>query len=133
MSLFKLHKPDHGKWTRIITGSGIGLLTAWGVYWLLEELRITGASELVLGGVALVILVSVGIFAWWILNKPKIVDFMSATEGEMRKVNWPSKKEIWGSTGVVIAGTLFIVSLLFIIDFSFAALFTWIDILQVDL
>ncbi len=133
MSFFTLNKPGHGKWTRILTASGIGLLTAWGIYWLLEELKITGASDMVLGGIALVIFAGMGLFCWWILNKGNIVDFMSATESEMRKVNWPSKKEIWGSTGVVISGTMLIVGLLFVIDYLFAWLFTLIKILDVDL
>lgn len=133
MSFFTLTKPGHGKWTRILTAAGIGLLTAWGIYWLLEELKITGASEFVLGTVALIVFGSMGALAWWILNKGNVVDFMSATESEMRKVNWPSKREIWGSTGVVIVGTMLIVSLLFVIDFLFAALFTWIKILDIDL
>ena len=111
-------------------------MTAWGIYWLLGELSAVVAQdsqEYVLGGVALAITAVAGLLTWWILNKPNIVDFMSATESEMRKVNWPSKKEIWGSTGVVIAGTIFIVTLLFIIDLGFTAFFSWIKILDVDL
>ena len=55
---------------------------------------------------------------------------MIATENEMKKVNWPSKKAIVGLTWVVIAGTLLLAALLFVFDLGFAALFREIGILK---
>ncbi len=71
-----------------------------------------------------------GIIVFFILNKPRIADFMIATEAEMKKVNWPSKKEIIGSTWVVICGTVFIAVLLWLINLGFAWLFTKINLLE---
>ena len=43
----------------------------------------------------------------FIARKPsQTVDFMIATEGEMKKVNWSTRREILGSTWVVIAVTM---------------------------
>jgi len=64
-----------------------------------------------------------------VLNRPRVVDFMIAVEAEMKKVNWPSKKEVIGSTWVVILGTLLIALLLFVINFLFGSFFIWIKIL----
>ena len=36
------------------------------------------------------------------MNKPANVDFLIATDSEMKKVNWTSRKELIGSTKVVI-------------------------------
>ena len=36
------------------------------------------------------------------MNKPTNVDFLIATDSEMKKVNWTSRKELIGSTKVVI-------------------------------
>ena len=76
-----------------------------------------------------VVFVLGGVF-WFIMNKPNVVDFMIATEAEMRKVNWPSKRELIGSTWVVICGTLLMAMLLFGVDIAFAWLFQNIGVLQ---
>lgn len=246
MAFFQLNKPGHGKWTRILTASGIGVIVVFGLTWILGEmdgwmgprsqitnvtpsgeiggqtftvnasytdndgkkvvgsvsyraetaddvkavvgalhrrmdtdntstvwkmavpsvvdsdksLRLTGNvtgvqfdiessatgnaqlvavmattarsgdATIAKGITAAVVLILFGAFTWWLLNKETIVDFMGATETEMRKVNWPTKKEIIGSTWVVIFGTLFITAILFIVDFGFFALFTNIGILH---
>ncbi|MDP6045583.1 MAG: preprotein translocase subunit SecE, partial [Phycisphaerae bacterium] len=57
------------------------------------------------------------------VNRPRNADFLIATEGEMKKVSWSGKKEIIGSTKVVIVTTLMIAMLLFGVDILFGALF----------
>ncbi len=66
----------------------------------------------------------VGLFVLWIVNRPRAADFLIATEGEMKKVSWSSKKEIIGSTKVVIITTFILAVILFGIDFLFQMLFT---------
>lgn len=58
------------------------------------------------------------------------VEFLIATDGEMKKVNWTSYKEVKGSTIVVIAATFLIAGFLFIVDVAFSNFFSWIDVLQ---
>ena len=89
-----------------------------------------GDATVAQGITAGVVIVLFGLFTWWLMNKESIVDFMGATETEMRKVNWPTKKEIVGSTWVVIFGTLFITLILFIVDIGFFWLFSQIGILD---
>jgi preprotein translocase subunit SecE len=81
-------------------------------------------------GVAAAILLTAGGLLAWVFNKPSVVDFMIATEAEMKKVNWPTRREVVGSTWVVICGSLMMAVLLFGIDVVFAWLFRTIHILQ---
>ncbi|MEK7731025.1 MAG: preprotein translocase subunit SecE, partial [Planctomycetota bacterium] len=57
-------------------------------------------------------------------------DFMIATEGEMKKVSWSSKREIIGSTKVVILFTLLMSLFLFIVDIVFMELFGGMGVLK---
>src|SRR6266566_6943711 len=70
--------------------------------------------------------------AWYYLNKPKVVDFFIATESEMKKVNWTSRKEIIGSTKVVIGFMFLIAALLFIYDQYFTRIFYLLGVLKID-
>lgn len=60
----------------------------------------------------------------------KSVGFLIATDGEMKKVNWTSYREVKGSTIVVIVATFLIAGFLFGVDSLFARIFTWIGVLQ---
>lgn len=61
----------------------------------------------------------------------KSVDFLINTDGEMKKVNWSTKREIIGSTQVVIVAAFLIAALLFGIDKMFSEFFRLVDVLQV--
>jgi len=77
-----------------------------------------------------VVIIGFGLLVFWLLNKPRIVDFMIATESEMRKVNWPTRREVVGMTIVVISGTLIMALMLFTFDLFFSYFFQEIGILQ---
>lgn len=47
----------------------------------------------------------------------------------MKKVSWSSRKEIIGSTKVVIITTLILTAILFAVDLLFTQLFVWIKVL----
>ncbi len=81
------------------------------------------------GTAAGVILLFGGVI-FWALNKPKVVEFMIATEAEMRKVNWPTKREVIGSTWVVICGTFLMAFILLAVDMAFSELFINIRVLE---
>ena len=63
------------------------------------------------------------------VNKASNVDFLIATDSEMKKVNWTSRRELIGSTKVVIVFMFFIAFLLFVIDILFGYLMHWIGVL----
>ena len=73
--------------------------------------------------------VVLAVLMFWIVNRPKSADFMIATEGEMKKVSWSSRREIVGSTKVVIITTLIMGGVLFGVDLLFTVLFRWLGVL----
>jgi len=92
--------------------------------------RYTDIRLYVQAGMAVAMMLVGGGLLWWVLNKPRVADFLIATESEMRKVNWPTSSEIIGSTWVVICGTILMAVLLFVVDIGFALLFQSIGVLE---
>jgi preprotein translocase SecE subunit len=62
--------------------------------------------------------------------KPRSVDFLVATETEMKKVNWSTRHEIVGSTVVVILLAAGIAGFCRIFDYVFLLLFSSIKVLD---
>lgn len=83
----------------------------------------TGAAGLVmlLGAIGLLIFVG---------SNKKSVEFLIATDGEMKKVNWSSYREVKGSTIVVIVATFLIAGLLYGVDMMFSWVFRTIGVLE---
>lgn len=69
------------------------------------------------GAASVVLVLGVILIYWFVGRKPESVDFLIATDGEMKKVNWSTRKEIVGSTWVVIAASVLIAAFLFATDF----------------
>ena len=67
---------------------------------------------------------------FWIMNKSSNADFLIATDSEMKKVNWTTRKELIGSTKVVIFFMLLIMVLLFTFDTIFGYFFQFIRVLK---
>jgi preprotein translocase SecE subunit len=76
-----------------------------------------------------ILLGAVAVF-WFTGSNKKMVDFLVATDGEMKKVNWSTKKEIIGSTQVVIVAAVLISLILFLIDIGFSNFFRMIGVLE---
>ena len=118
-----VYKSGQGYWTRMISAVAFGLLLAYGAFWIWAKAG-AGASvtqKYVAGSVALVFLAGLGSVAFWLLGRnPRSVDFLVATEAEMKKVNWSTRREVMGSTGVVITTMLAIAVFCFVCDRVFA-------------
>jgi preprotein translocase SecE subunit len=130
-----IYKKGQGYWTRLMSAIGFGMLALMGAVWLWDLLKNARVGELqavyVQAGAAVILL---GVCGWigftLIGRKPKVVDFMIATEGEMKKVNWSSRREIIGSTWVVIGLTVLIALLCFAADLVFQYFFGAIGVLE---
>ncbi len=79
--------------------------------------------------VAVILLMGMIVVFLMVGSKKRPVEFLIATDGEMRKVNWSSRREVMGSTWVVIAAAFLISATLFMIDQVFAAFFRSINVL----
>ena len=81
-------------------------------------------------GVSLGFLALAALGVFWYINRPQTADFLIATDSEMKKVNWTSRKELLGSTRVVIFFMFLIAALLFGIDIVFGYFFYGIGVLK---
>ena len=81
--------------------------------------------------VAVVFLAAFAGVGLWLMNKPRYVDFMIATDSEMKKVNWTSRRELMGSSKVVIIFMLLMALYLFVNDTIFGYLMYLIKVLKV--
>jgi preprotein translocase subunit SecE len=124
----KIYKRNQGKNIRIATAVGVIVMSGWGSYSLKETLEGYGVGTYLTYGIALALLVGMGLLVLWFVNRAKSADFLIATEGEMKKVSWSSREEVIGSTKVVIVTTLIMAALLFLVDFAFANFFRLINI-----
>ena len=130
-----IYKQGQGYWVRLMSAIGYGLVIMMGVAWLWDQLQGIQVGEIesvyVQGAVAILVVAFFGLIGYYLIGrKPKIVEFMISTEGEMRKVNWSTRREIVGSTILVILLTLFIALFCQIADLGFSAFFQWADVLQ---
>jgi preprotein translocase subunit SecE len=128
------HKPGQGFWTRLGTGIGAGLVILFLVNFLYNRLpSVAGLSKaewplyLVLAGLTLVLV----LIAWWLINRPRHADFLINTDGEMKKVNWATRRELIGSTKVVIGFMFLTAAVLFGYDLIFGSVMYMIDVLKV--
>ena len=80
-------------------------------------------------GVPTVLVVALAGLMFWLVNRVRSADFLITTEGEMKKVSWSSRKEVVGSTKVVIVTTLIMAAILWGVDAVFTLLFNWLDVM----
>lgn len=82
------------------------------------------------GAMAGVILVLGFIVAYWLVGtRQRTVDFLVATDFEMKKVNWSTPREIMGSTWVVVGACIFVAVSMFTFDLLFKTFFQVIGVL----
>ncbi len=127
---FHIYKSGQGYWTRMGTVAGCGLLVALIAQFIYRNLMAYEISPLAAGITVGSFVIVSAVLLWWLLNKPTIVDFFIATESEMKKVNWTSRKDLIGSTKVVIFFMFLISAILFAIDIIFGYVFHWITVLK---
>jgi preprotein translocase subunit SecE len=121
VSMFKIYKATQGRHVRTLTFAGVMLVAVSGAYVLSGKLY--DVVPYLRYGIPSMMVVLLGLLAFWMVNRPQSADFLIATEGEMKKVAWSGKKEVIGSTKVVIVTTLMVAMLLFSVDILFGTLF----------
>ena len=135
----EFYKKGQGYYTRLGTAVGGGVLSALGCMALYRKLggirtgeAITPAVKTwIQAGVPVLLLAVLAWVIFKIVNSVRCADFMIATEGEMKKVSWSSRKEIIGSTKVVIVTVFIVAVLLAVIDWGFANFFEIVGVLKV--
>ena len=130
-----IYKSGQGYWVRLMSAISFGVILVLGLNWLwgwlktisfgeLETAYVQVATTLVLGTIF------GGLGYYLIGSKRRTVEFFIATEGEMKKVNWSTKKELQRSTWAVIGLTLLLAFYCFVLDRIFYILFWWMGVLD---
>jgi len=72
--------------------------------------------------------------SWRVVNWPVFADFLIATEAEMNKVSWTSRKRLVQDTIVVLVTVALLTTFLFIVDIIWIKVLSWegIGVLRVD-
>ena len=130
----EFYKRGQGYYTRLGTAIGTGVLLVLGCWALYNRLDGITTGSIVTAsvktwiqvGVPTAVFLGCAYVIFRALNVPRYADFMIATEGEMKKVSWSTKKEIVTSTKVVIFTVILVAVLLAVVDMFFARILTWI-------
>ena len=138
-SPFRAYKPSQGTRVRWGTAAGAGVIVVAGAAYVYDWLALPFGGNATLDIVLrtlipVVLLLAAGYVVFWLVGRNRsTVDFMIATEGEMKKVNWSSRKEVLGATKVVIFTVLALGFLLAVVDLAFMVLFSAIGVLRIPL
>lgn len=128
---FDVYKSGQGYHTRVGSGFVFGALVCWGAYALYEKLDLLNLQRTMQVFIPVGVIIALGLFGYRVLAlNRKVCDFLIATEGEMKKVNWTSRAEIIGSTKVVIFMVLSMSAMLFVVDLFFMSIFGWAGVLK---
>ena len=135
-NFFTIYKKGQGYWTRMGTVAGILLIAGFTTFTLYEQIpplfSTLETGRAVAAGICVGFLLGYAFIAWKLLNKPSHVDFLIATDSEMKKVNWTSRRELIGSTKIVIIFMFFVAIFLFAVDTIFGYLMYWIHVMDVS-
>jgi len=118
-----IYKPGQGKYTRLCSGFVLAVVVALGCWRLYEKLEAGDLNLWVVTMVPVGVFVAFGVLVFWLLNKASLADFLIAAEGELKKVNWSSRKEVAVSTVVVIVVVVGMAVLLGATDMLFQLVF----------
>jgi preprotein translocase SecE subunit len=121
------------QWT-LIGFLGVGITGVWSIYsntslgigpWVLA-IPFTGATITPLADVEYAVPILLAVAAVWLswraVNMPPFADFLIATEAEMNKVSWPTRKGLVQDTVVVLATTVLLTLFLLVVDWFWGAL-----------
>jgi preprotein translocase subunit SecE len=124
--VFDIYKRGQGKYTRLCSAFAIAIIAGLGCLQLYKKLQAGDIGLWVETMVPAGLFVVLAFFAFWLVNKPSVADFLISAEGEMKKVSWSSRQEIAVSTFIVIVVVVLMAILLGTTDLGFRTLFSWL-------
>lgn len=140
------YKRSQGTRVRRATLLGIVLVIGCGIYTMLAHRVLQNDASWVIpvpyAGLVIPLLPHVGLtaplllgalafwFGWRAVNYPVFGDFLIATEAEMNKVSWTSRKRLVQDTIVVLVTVFLLTVFLFFVDMAWAWGLTKIGVLQ---
>ena len=125
----KIYKRGQGKYTRLGSAFAAAIIIGLGCLQLYKKLQAVDWKLSQKATLWVATMVPAGLFAlfalliYWLVNKPTVADFMVASEGEIKKVSWSSRREITVSTFIVIVVVAIMATLLGVADLGFQMFF----------
>ena len=114
-----VYKPGQGKWSRGIAAIGLAALGLWAAIETYDWMspKWLDAAHGYLGYVFPAILLLGFVYgAWRVANRAPTTDFIIETEIEMKKVTWPTVRDVAGSTVVVIVVMVMLGLFMYVLD-----------------
>jgi preprotein translocase subunit SecE len=109
------YKRNQGRIARQATFAALAVIVALGAWSMSAFYQDRGAW---LHYFVPFVLLLAGLWASFrIVQMPNFADFLISVEGEMNKVSWPSRGELFRASMVVMAVIFFLAGLLFLYDF----------------
>lgn len=132
---WSIYKPGQAYWTRTGTVIGVSAISLLGILWMWDyakTVRLGAVNPLyVATAAALVVGTAITAFTYYLVFvKPRSVDFLVATEGEMKKVNWSTRREVVGSTTAVVVTAAVLALFCWGLEIIFVWFFQLINVLK---
>jgi preprotein translocase subunit SecE len=124
------YKPNQGWHARLWTGIGLGVLALAGLYQLYVTQLQGETTTAVQYGVPALLGAALAWVIFRVLQFPPFVDFLIATEAEMKKVSWTTKAELKRATVVVLTTVFLMAVYLFAVDWLWSTILQAIGILR---
>jgi len=118
-----IYKPGQGKYTRLCSGFCVAIIVVLGCWRLYEKLEASDLNLWIVTMVPVGVFVAFAVAIFLLLNRASLANFLIAAEGELKKVNWSSRKEVAVSTVVVIVVVVGMAVLLGTTDLVFQLVF----------
>ena len=120
-----LYKRSQGRVARQVTFAALWIIVGLGA-WRLHEWMIGQGSM----GMKLAIPLALFALGSWaafrVVQLPQFADFLISVEGEMNKVTWPKRTELFRASVVVMVVIFFLAALLYAYDFVWKVIFSWL-------
>ena len=126
---FGLYKPSQGKLVRQATFLALAVVFAFGCF-SLSSGALGGESQPVRVGVPLAVWLLLCWVAFRVVNFQRFAEFLISVESELDKVVWPGRRQVMQSTVVVIVTMLCLGAFLFVVDFLWKWLFSFIHFIE---
>jgi preprotein translocase subunit SecE len=123
-----LYKPMQGRQARAYTAAALGVVVALGIWHLFDSL--TEATTAVRFGVPAVTALVLAWLIFRVVEYPPFVDFLIATEAEMKKVSWTSRDDLYRATTVVLVTVILMAVYLFVVDWVWSAVLQLLGVLK---
>jgi preprotein translocase subunit SecE len=133
MFSLSLYKRNQGRLARQATFWGLAIIAAAAAYSMhnyFQGMDFKGRprAEFIYGSLLPLIVFLTGVwFSFRIIQLPSFADFLISVEGEMNKVSWPSRGELFRASLVVMFVIFFLAGILFLYDLALAELMRGVE------